>query len=172
MVIPQTMQTCPVPFPAHVWDGAGKSHPLARRSRTVWRRSDCGISTPGGLLLGRSQAIHRGLGAQERQPYKAGVRATEVCAPGGYGGKTDRICPIGDRERGQAESPERAGVAVRHGSVFPHWSQTNLCTRLRAPGERNIVSSARSIWPLVYRVVPKLSTASLRRHDAHINLPR
>jgi len=85
-------------------------------------------------------------------------------------GKTDLIPPIGDREsvrEGQAESPERAGVAVRHGSVFPHWSQTNLCTRLRAPGERNIVSSARSIWPLVYRVVPNLSTANLRRHDAH-----
>ncbi len=26
------------------------------------------------------QTIHRGLGAQERQPYKAGVRATGVCA--------------------------------------------------------------------------------------------
>jgi hypothetical protein len=61
---------------------------------------------------------------------------------------------------------------VRHGSVFPHWSQTNAWTRLRAPGDRNTVSSARSNWPRVYRVVPNLSTTSLRRHVEHMNLPR
>ncbi len=37
--------------------------------------------------------------------------------------------------------PQRAGVAVRHGSAFPQWSQTNLCTRLTSstsrPGRRH-----------------------------------
>src|SRR6266849_8180075 len=80
MVIPQTTQTCPVPFPAHTLWGAGKSQPLARRSLTVWRRADCGMNDPCGLLLGRSQASHRGLDAQERQTGKAEVRARAVCA--------------------------------------------------------------------------------------------
>jgi hypothetical protein len=40
---------------------------------------------------------------------------------GDHGGKTDRICSVGDRRRGQAESPERAGVAVRHGRAFTQW---------------------------------------------------
>jgi len=34
------------------------------------------------------QAIHRGLGAQERQPYKAGVRATGVCAQAAMGARS------------------------------------------------------------------------------------
>jgi transposase-like protein len=32
--------------------------------------------------------------------------------------------------------PQRAGVAVRHGSAFPQWSETNLCTRLTSSTSR------------------------------------
>ena len=67
---------------------------------------------------------------------------------------------------------ERAGVAVRQGVVFPHRSQTKACSRLRAPGDRNTPSSARSICPLVYTAVPHVSTVCLTRHGAHMNLPR
>src|SRR6266568_2228414 len=49
------------------------------------------MMTPDGTRLGLGdQAIHRGLGAQERQPYKAGVRATRVCAQAATGAR-----PIG-----------------------------------------------------------------------------
>ena len=41
---------------------------------------------------------------------------------GGYGGKTDRICPIDDRERGQAES--REGTTGSVGKLAPKFSLT------------------------------------------------
>jgi len=54
----------------------------ANRSQGVRGGSGEGLTeasaTPGGLLPGRSQASHRGLGAQERHPYKAEVRAGGV----------------------------------------------------------------------------------------------
>ena len=73
---------------------------------------------------------------------------------------------------GQAESPERAGVAVRQGSVFPHWSQTNLCIRRRAPGDRNDASSDRSAWPRVYWAVPNRAIIGLKKHNEQPTMSR
>src|SRR5216683_4890861 len=79
ITVAQITQTCPAPFPAQTLEGAGNSRPLARRSRTVWRRADCGIDDPWRSAAWTEPSQSPGSRRSRAPTSEAEVRAGSVC---------------------------------------------------------------------------------------------